>query len=365
MGEGSTERHLLVVDHEPAVRTLISEKLRQVGFVCTLCSRGEEAVDFLAREAFTALIVDLSEPGISGSILLKEVSAKYPGMASIVVTSEADICVGIEAVKEGADDFLVKPFELGAVVASLERALERKRQLADLQDHHAHLKEIAEQRTKQFETVRKQIDLTYDETLEALGAALDLRDTETEGHSRRVSRYSMEMGRAYGCSGEKLKHIIRGAYLHDIGKIGIPDSILMKPARLTEDETAVMQTHAWIGYEILRRIAFLAPAAEIVLTHQEHYDGTGYPQGLSGEEIPLGSRFFAVADTLDAMTSDRPYRRALPFSAAREEITRASGRQFTPEAVEVFLSLQEGIWEEIRQEVVLRDRVILPGSLAP
>ncbi|MBZ5516929.1 MAG: HD domain-containing protein, partial [Acidobacteriia bacterium] len=149
----------------------------------------------------------------------------------------------------------------------------------------------------------------------------------------------------------ELTHISRGAYLHDIGKIGVPDSILLKEGKLTPEEMAIMQTHARIGYDLVCRIAFLAPAAAIVLTHQERYDGTGYPQGLMGNEIPVGSRVFAVADTLDAMTSDRPYRRALPMAAARAEVQRESGRQFDPEVVRVYLSIPEQTWETIRLEV--------------
>ncbi len=152
-----------------------------------------------------------------------------------------------------------------------------------------------------------------------------------------------------GVNGEQLKNIVRGAYLHDIGKIAIPDSILLKAGKLDAQETVIMQSHARIGYDLVKRILFLAPAADIVLTHQERYDGTGYPQGLIGNEIPLGSRIFSVADTLDAMTSDRPYRKALPFSAAQEEIHRESGRQFDPEVVQVFLSLGKDFWETLRR----------------
>jgi HD-GYP domain-containing protein (c-di-GMP phosphodiesterase class II) len=143
----------------------------------------------------------------------------------------------------------------------------------------------------------------------------------------------------------------RGAYLHDIGKIAIPDAILLKPAKLSPEEMSVMWAHPYIGYEFVGRISFLAEAAEIVLTHHERFDGSGYPQRLMGDDIPLGARIFAVADTLDAMTSDRPYRRALPFSAAREEIRQQSGRQFEPRVVETFFSLPEHIWGEIRLEV--------------
>jgi HD-GYP domain-containing protein (c-di-GMP phosphodiesterase class II) len=194
----------------------------------------------------------------------------------------------------------------------------------------------------------RRIEMTYDETLEALGAALDLRDTETAGHSKRVSGYCLEMATALQRPPDELRHIMRGSYLHDIGKIGIPDAILLKEGKLTPEEMAVMQTHVRIGYDLVSRIAFLAPAAAIVLTHQERWDGTGYPQGLVGDEIPLGARIFAIADTLDAMTSDRPYRKALPLQVAREEIVRFSGKQFDPEIVRLFCSLPEERWEAIR-----------------
>ncbi len=189
---------------------------------------------------------------------------------------------------------------------------------------------MVEQRTKQLMAAMRRIELTYDETLEALAAALDLRDNDTAGHSRRVTLYSLEMAQRLNFSSDQLKQLERGAYLHDIGKIGIPDSILLKPSKLTPEETAVMQAHVRIGYELMSRVAFLSSAAQIVLTHQECYDGTGYPQGLAGEEIPLGARIFAVADTLDAILSDRPYRRGRPYSVARAEIAARVGEAIRP-----------------------------------
>ena len=180
-----------------------------------------------------------------------------------------------------------------------------------------------------------------DELLEVLGVALDFRDNETAGHARRVARYSIEIAKAIGCSSEVLVQMNRGAYLHDMGKIAIPDGILFKKGRLTHREWEVMRTHAWIGYNLISRISLLAPVAEILLTHHERYDGAGYPRGLQGDSIPLGARIFAIADTLDAMTSDRPYRKALPYSVAREEIAREAGSQFDPEIVKAFLSIPE------------------------
>lgn len=193
---------------------------------------------------------------------------------------------------------------------------------------------------------------SYDELLEVLGISLDFRDNETAGHSRRVAHYSLEIAKAFGCSDEELVQINRGAYLHDLGKIAIPDSILFKKGKLTAQEWEVMRTHAWIGYNLLSRISLLAPVGHVLLSHHERYDGTGYPQGLKGDAIPLGARIFAVADTLDAMTSDRPYRAALPFSEALAEVARQSGRQFDPAVVRAFLAIPQ----ETLRGVVLSEK---------
>jgi len=228
--------------------------------------------------------------------------------------------------------------------------VEVKRMEAELEEYRNRLEGMVEQRTIQLRSAMQRIEFTYDETLEALAAALDLRDNETAGHSRRVTLYSLEMAKRLSFPGDEVKHLERGAYLHDIGKIGIPDSILLKPGKLTPEETAIMQTHVRIGYKLMSRVAFLAEAAEIVLTHQEFYDGTGYPQGLAREEIPLGARIFSIADTMDAIMSDRPYRQGRSYEVARDEIQRESGRQFDPQVVAVFLAIPEQIWSAIRKE---------------
>jgi response regulator RpfG family c-di-GMP phosphodiesterase len=351
MDQDTLKGRVLVVDDEREVRNLLTLKLTLEGFNCQACASGEEALQLFQREIFDVIVSDLRMPGISGLELLEHAHKRYPAAAFVIATADTDIHVAIEAMKRGASDYLIKPFQLGTVVASVARAVEKKRLEMEVETYRQQLERMVEQRTNQLQAAMKRIELTYDETLEALGAALDLRDCETQGHSRRVSRYCLAMAKAFGCSSEQLRNIARGSYLHDIGKIGIPDRILLKPGKLTAEETAVMQTHARTGYDLMSRIAFLASAAEMVLTHQERYDGTGYPQGLMGDEIPLGARLFAVADALDAMTSDRPYRRALPFSVAREELTRESGQQFDPEVVRLFLSIPEHIWRNIRREI--------------
>jgi response regulator RpfG family c-di-GMP phosphodiesterase len=289
-------------------------------------------------------------PGISGLELLAQANRQFPRTAFLMATGVGDVSVGVAAMKQGAADYILKPFQMEAVMASLHRALEMKGMEAELEEYRHRLEEMVEKRTRQLKAALRRIELTYDETLEALAAALDLRDNETAGHSRRVTLYALEIARRRRLSVDDLKQLERGAYMHDIGKIGIPDSILLKPGKLTPEEAAVMQTHVRIGYELMSRVAFLASAAQIVLTHQERYDGTGYPRGLMGEEIPLGARIFAVADTLDAMMSDRPYRQGRSYAVARAEIQSESGKQFDPQVVAAFLAIPEETWMRIRSE---------------
>jgi response regulator RpfG family c-di-GMP phosphodiesterase len=344
----------LVVDDEAAVVTLLCARLTIEGYESKGASNAEEARARLEEEQFDLVICDLRMPGMTGLELLKEVRVRFPHLAFIICTGEDDVRTGIEAMKQGAADYLVKPLQLDGMMASIVRALDKQRLTIELEQYRGRLEDMVEQRTRQLKSAIARIEHTYDETLAALGGALELRDIETQGHSRRVTHYCLEMARAMQCSNEDLRTIARGSFLHDIGKIGIPDAILLKPDRLSEAETAVMQTHARIGYELVCRIAFLTPAAQIVLTHQERWDGTGYPQGLRGKEIPLGARIFSVADTLDAMTSDRPYRSALSFAAAREEIARQAGRQFDPDVVAVFMAIPEEVWRKIRREATER-----------
>jgi putative nucleotidyltransferase with HDIG domain len=195
------------------------------------------------------------------------------------------------------------------------------------------------------------LERSYDITLEALGDALDLKNAETEGHSKRVTAFTIAIARAMGLPHDNIRVIARGAFLHDIGKMAIPDAILRKPGRLNPEEQEIMRHHAQLGYQILHRIPFLREAADIVYSHQECFDGSGYPRGLKGDQIPLGARIFAIADSFDAITSDWPYRAAQSIPAGRREIERNSGRQFDPEIVQVFLSIPDHIWQELRNEI--------------
>jgi len=338
---------VLAVDDEYAACKLLSLILSPPAFYCATACSGEEALVKLQKEPFDAVISDLDMPGMGGMELLARVRREYPRMAFLVTTGVNDVDVGVHAMRCGADDYLVKPLQEGAVAASLERALHKRRLEQEVENYRLHLEEMVAERTGQLRAALQHIEDSYEATLQALGAAIDLRDNETAGHSQRVCRYSLEIARVMGWSDKQLGTLARGAYLHDIGKLGIPDGILLKPGPLTAQERKVMQQHVQIGFDLVKDIPFLSDAAEIVLTHHERCDGMGYPRGLKGEEILLSARIFAVADTLDAITSDRPYRRASSFEGARETIRQLSGSQFDPRTTSVFLSIPEETWPAI------------------
>jgi putative nucleotidyltransferase with HDIG domain len=220
-----------------------------------------------------------------------------------------------------------------------------------MDEYVRHLESLLEARTTQLRNAVGTLERSYDITLETLGEALDLKDVENEGHTKRVTAFTIAIARAIGLDSKEIRSIARGAFLHDVGKMAIPDTILRKGGALTTEETLIMQEHSYRGYQMLRKIPFLSAAAEIVYSHQERYDGTGYPRALKGEEIPLGARLFSVADTLDAITSDRPYRPAQSVEVAREEIEKGSALQFDPQVVKIFLSMPQKIWSDLREEI--------------
>ncbi len=336
-GGPAEDASILIVDDEMTMREVLFRNLRAVGYQTRVAGSVAEALAALDREPADLVLSDVMMPGGTGLELLEQVKARYPDTAVVMVTALADIQAAIDALKLGAADYLLKPFSLDQVDLSVSRALTQRRLVLENHAYQVELERKVAEKTRALTRALEEMERIYDATIEVLGAALDYRDSETEGHCERVTRYTVALARTMGCTSEQVKQIERGAYLHDLGKIGIPDAILLKPGKLTEDEWEVMKSHAEKGYLMLRDIAFLKEAAEIVYSHQERYDGSGYPRGLKGEEIPLGARIFAVADTLDAMTSDRPYRKGLSFKASLHEVQRYSGTQFDPKVVEAFV----------------------------
>jgi putative nucleotidyltransferase with HDIG domain len=338
---------VLIVDDEPAACKLLALLLSEAGFDCKTALGGAEALRLLEKDNRDAIVCDLNMPGMTGMELLAEVRRRSPHVAFLVATGLDDVRAGIQAMKSGADDYLVKPLQEELVIASLNRGLQKKRLEQEVEGYRLHLEEMVAERTKQIEAALKLVERSYEDTLEALGAAIDLRDAATEGHSRRVCRFALEIAKAMGLSEAQHKTIAMGAYLHDIGKLALPDGILLKPGPLTAEERVFMQQHVQTGYDLVKQIPFLADAAELIWTHHERYDGSGYLRGLKAEQIPIGARIFAVADSLDAITSDRPYRSALPFEDGFAVIRTESGRLYDPQVTSAFFSLPKETWPTI------------------
>jgi len=342
---------ILVVDDEEAIREVVSTLLQAQGYNCTVCPNGRAGLETFRNDTFDLVLSDIVMPEMDGLKLLSELRVLDPDVPVIMVTAMHDISIALEAIRAGAYDYILKPFEKDQLHLSVRRALEHRALVLENRTYQSDLEHLVAERTQQLSIALQDLEQSYDYTLEALGGALDAKDAETEGHCQRVTAFTITIAKAMGVDKGLLRHIARGAFLHDIGKMGVPDSILRKPGPLTDEERAIMRKHCEIGYAVLERIPFLKEAAEIVLSHQECYDGSGYPRGLKGEQIPLGARIFAVADTLDAMISDRPYRKALPIGVARDEIRRYSGRQFDPRVVEVFLSKPERLWVDLHENI--------------
>jgi len=343
---------ILVVDDEETIREIVCSMLGGAHFHTRQAANGVEALSILeSGDEFDLILSDLMMAEMDGIALLERAKERYPDVPIVMVTTVHDISVALQAIRNGAYDYLPKPFEREQLLATVRRALENRRLKRENDAYRSNLEVLVAERTQQWKTALTKLEESYDITLEALGDALDAKDAETEGHSKRVTAFTIAIARKMGLSKEEIRIIARGAFLHDIGKMAIPDEILNKPGKLTEEETAIMREHCYRGYKIVARIPFLAEAAEIVYSHQERYDGLGYPRGLKGNEIPLGARIFAIADTLDAMRSNRPYRAAQPIEAAREEIKLWAGRQFDPEIVKVFLEMPDNIWEDLRSDI--------------
>ncbi len=357
---------ILVLDDEDALGEILCSLLEERGILGTHAHNGVEGLALLAANPtrWQLVISDIVMPEMNGIQFLEQCSKLYPDLPVIMLSALHDVRIAMDAIRSGAYDYVVKPFEKDQLYVAVDRAIDRQRLLAENRRYQTHLEELVRLRTEALENTLGELERSYDFTLEALGSALDLKDSETEGHSRRVTAYTLEIARGMKVTAQELKTIARGAYLHDIGKMGVPDSILLKKGPLTPEETVLMRSHCQRGFDILARVETLQDAAQIVLSHQECYDGGGYPRGLRGQDIPLGARIFAVADTLDAMTSDRPYRKATTFEKAREEILRFRGTQFDPQVVDVSLSIPEETWIDLRDRISKGFRLSTLGSLS-
>jgi len=349
---------VLIVDDERPVREILSEGLSSIGYDTRTAGSAAEAFEIVDSDPPDLVLSDIEMPGGSGIELLEKIKDHNEDLDVIMVTGVVDVQIAVQAIRRGAADYVNKPFNLDEVQIVVERTLEKRRLINENRAYQGHLERLVALRTDELLEKKREVEKLYEElqesyeaSLQALVTALDFRDNETQGHSFRVVEYAMLVAQKMGVVEPDLTLIRRGAILHDVGKIGVPDAILKKPGKLDEQEWEEMRKHPEMGYRMLEHIPFLKPSLEVVYCHQERYDGKGYPRQLKGERIPLGARIFAVVDTFDAMTSDRPYRAALTIQDACEEIERFGGTQFDPQVAATFLSIEPEAWRQIRERV--------------
>jgi putative nucleotidyltransferase with HDIG domain len=352
MSEEPMESSILIVDDEYEIAEILSDLL-SVEHDCITASSAEEALERLPERDFRLVISDITMPGMSGLEMLPHVKRVAPNSVVVMISGLQTVESAIEALRLGAFDYVMKPFDLRQVEAVVKRALEHHDLIVAKQRYENHLEELVEQRTHALDRALGSLEDAYRSTLRALTAALETRDSETHGHSERVVTYSLRLGREYGLEPNEMKALEFGSLLHDIGKIGVPDAILRKPAKLTDEEWVRMREHPLHGQQILRGIDFLKGSSRVVAQHHEKWDGSGYPLGLRGDEIDICARIFAVADAYDAITSDRVYRRGKPYEAAAAELDLWAGRQFDAKVVAAFHQVPKEDWAELQRRSLL------------
>lgn len=353
MVEPTTTPRLLIVDDELDVRSVLHDLLCE-SYTCGEASSAEEALMRLREGQYELVISDITMSGMTGLEMIPHVKAISPETVIVMISGMQTIESAINALRLGAFDYLMKPFDLRQVEAAIARAHEHHELIVAKQRYENHLQELVDQRTAELDQALGSLENAYRTTLQALTAALETRDAETHGHSERVVTFSLRLGREYGLNGAEMKALEFGSLLHDIGKIGVPDAILRKPAKLTDEEWIRMREHPLHGQQILRGIKFLEGAARVVAQHHEKWDGSGYPLGLKGEEIDICARIFSVADAFDAITSDRVYRQGRPYEAAAQELDEWVNRQFDPKVVEAFHRVPKEDWEVLRRRSLMR-----------
>lgn len=359
---------ILIVDDESAIRVLLAAFLGQ-RWSCTTAACADDALQLLNSGEFDLMVTDINMPGRSGLDLCQSVRQNYPAVDVIVISALSDIDHAIKAMRCGAVDYVTKPFSLDQVSASIEAALAKQ---AGARRHREQAESIEAkicQDTASLGTAHESLGAIQDRlystckaAIQSLARTLEARDLETRGHSDRVLAYSLRIGAAMNLQDHELTALEQGALLHDIGKIGVRDSVLLKQGPLTHEEWLVMKDHVNLGLKIISNNDFLAPARFVIGQHHEKFDGSGYPNGLAGQEIHIAARVFSVADAYDAITSDRPYRAAMSHADACCEISNHSGTQFDPVVVDAFLRIPASDWPEIRQRIELRTDREPPAS---
>jgi response regulator RpfG family c-di-GMP phosphodiesterase len=347
---------VLFLDDERVLHNAFKRSLHGIDIEIETLTDPENALWQLKSKQFQIVVSDYSMPKMNGIEFLKYVREKSPDTIRVLISGKADLETVVTAInKIGLFRFVIKPWRSEDLRMVILDGCEHYR----IKRENERLQILLENKNKELMKINAYLDQQVHERTQnfllGLLNALDLRDTETQWHSRRVALYCRRLAMEIGIKGEELLNIERGGLLHDIGKIGIKDSILLKPGKLTQTEWEEIKRHPELGYNILKDIEFLSDARLIVLHHHERYDGSGYPYGLQGKEIHLGARIFAIIDTFDAITSTRPYRKAQPFEVAFKEISQLQGIQFDPKLVKAFLKIPQQDWQLIKERSNTKD----------
>ncbi|MBI5816320.1 MAG: response regulator [Nitrospinae bacterium] len=332
---------LLLVDDEESVRKVLERRFGKMGYECVTAVDGADAVEKVKESVFDAVVTDVKMPVMSGVDMIPHIRAIDPNLSIILLTAFADVDVAIQALRHGAFDFQFKPMEFDRLTLSAANAVERTRLLREKIEYTKNLEEKVRERTAQLEEKNQRLRKFFYETVMALVSAVEAKDKYTEGHSWRVADNAKAVAREMGLGDAEAENIYLAGMLHDIGKIGIPDRVLLKPGIYTDEERAAMQSHPTMTAAILSNVEDFQDIVRIALHHHEKFSGGGYPVGISGSAIPLGARIITVADAFDAMLSTRPYRPKMRMADAIEQLRLGSGSHFDPDAVEKFLGLLE------------------------
>jgi len=332
---------ILIVDDEPEAVRLLCEFLEASGYSCLGAKDGVEALEVMKGNPVAVVLTDIIMPRMDGISLLREIRRLYPFVEVIMVTIVHDLKTGIEAFRLGASDYLTKPLDLKEVLLSVEDAMERRRLAMGLRKYQQSVEKLVEEQIKELELVYEKLRKTNLDSVKMLAQAVEAKDPYTRGHCDRVRHISMKIAEEMELSKENMEALGYGAYLHDIGKIGIKESILVKTRKLTKEEYEHIKSHTIIGERIVKGVEFFKPVLPVIRSHHERYDGKGYPDGLKKKKIPLLARIVSISDVFDAITSARSYRKAYPIDHALAEIRANAGLHFDPEIVEAFFKVVE------------------------
>jgi putative two-component system response regulator len=343
---------IIIVDDEEPIRRMLARLLARNGYVCETAPDADKARAKMNEQAFDLLLTDMDMPGMSGLDLIMHVSNDHPDTAAVMVTGMDDTTLAHAALEMGAYGYIIKPFEPNEVLINVANALRRRNLELENRNHRLRLEQMVRDRTGELwnaiarlEHAERELRLSQEETIQRLSIAAEFRDNETARHIQRMSEYCGLLASLMGEDAESCDQIRVASQMHDVGKIGIPDSILLKPEILTREERATMETHCEIGYRILSgsKSELLMRAATIAYTHHERVDGTGYPRGLVEDQIPVEGRIAAIADVFDALTSNRPYKKAFVLGKAIETMRDGRGTQFDADVLDLFLGSLDAV----------------------